>query len=175
MGGDGSGRNKDIKPRKILKEVIPISELFEEDEQELYESLVDIYMSDFEGEDMSSGDIDDVMSLATNRVMEIRLLKTAKGQPDRNLDIHKAIESIRKQNDKIKENLSSRRKDRIDPNEFKGFSIIDLALAFDNEKKEKMEKKARKLKREEKEVMKEYEKCPNNRYDQDEIKEKDKE
>ena len=122
---------------------------------------------DLDRDDLSSGDMDDIMDLAKNRVLEFRLLKTAKDNPDRQLDLSGAVEKIRKENKTFKENLSTRRKDRIDPNEFKGFSIVDLAVAFDNNKKVELTEKAlrnRKAEREAEEKRKDY---TGNRYDID--------
>lgn len=155
------------KFKQLLKQIMPIEELFEEDELEMYNGLVDIYLNDFDPEDMSSGDMDDVMSLAMNKVLEVRLLKTSKGDPDKQLDISAAIEKIRKQNDKLRENLSSRRRDRINPNEFKGFSIVDLAVAFDDDKKLLLESKAAELEKEEEKIRKKRESYEGNRYDID--------
>jgi len=142
----GRGRPKNPpNVKEMLKEVIPVDELFDENELKIYNSLVDIYLGDFESDDLSSGDMDDIMSLAMNRVFEIRLLKTSKGSPDKQLDISAAIEKLRKQGDNIKSNLSTRRRDRINPNEFKGFSIVDLAVAFDDDRKLTLQDKIKKL------------------------------
>lgn len=168
MGGSGSGRPKNPpNARKMLKEIIPIQDIFEEDEEAIYTSLVDIYMKDFDETDLSSGDIDDIMTIATNKVLEIRLLKSSKGNPDRQIDISLSIEKLRKQTEKIKENLSVRRKDRVDPNQFKGLSIVDLAVAYDDHKRLKMEKKARHLKKEQDSAAKELEEFAGNRNDID--------
>jgi len=168
MGGDGSGRKKNPpKPTKLIKEIIPINEIFSDDEASLYHDLVDVYMADFDKDDLTSGDVDDIMDLAKNRVLEFRLLKTAKDDVDRQVDISAAIEKIKKENKTLKENLSTRRKDRINPNEFKGFSIVDLAVAFDNNKKVELTEKAlrnRKAEREAEEKRKDY---TGNRYDTD--------
>jgi len=155
------------KFKQLLKQVIPVEELFEEEELEMYNGLVDIYLNDFDPDDMSSGDMDDVMSLAMNKVLEVRLLKTSKGDPDKQLDISVAIEKIRKQNDKLRENLSSRRRDRINPNEFKGFSIVDLAVALDEDKKQVLARKAAELKKEEDKIRASREEYVGNRYDID--------
>ena len=168
MGGDGSGRKKNPpKPTKLIKEIIPINEIFTEEEADLYHSLVDVYMSDFDSDYISSGDMDDIMDLAKNRVLEFRLLKTAKDNPDRQLDLSGAVEKIRKENKTFKENLSTRRKDRIDPNEFKGFSIVDLAVAFDNNKKVELTEKALRNRRAEKEAEEKRKDYTGNRYDID--------
>ena len=68
---------------------------------------------------------------------------------------------------KIKENLSARRRDRINPNEFKGFSIVDLAVAFDLEKKRRLDEKTRLLKKEEVEAKEKRSDYTGNRYDAD--------
>ena len=172
MGGLGSGRPKNPpKVKEMLKEVIPVAELFEEDELKIYESLVDIYLKDFDEDDLTAGDMDDIMSLAMNRVFEIRLLKTSKGDPNAQIDIATAIEKIRKESQKLKENLFSRRKDRINPNEFKGFSIVDLAVAFDNEKKLILAEKTKGLLEEEQRVLEKRGDYSGNRYDVDGTKE----
>ena len=114
------------------------------------------------------------MDLAKNRVLEFRLLKTSRDDADRQVDISAALEKIRKENKVLKENLASRRKDRINPNEFKGFSIVDLAVAFDEEKKRKLESQIRKNKVEEASVLEKRKDYTGNRYDADiEIKEED--
>jgi len=155
------------KFKNMLKDIIPLKDIFDEDELPIYKSLVDIYLADFDPEDMSSGDMDDIMSLAMNRVLEIRLLKTSKGDPDRQLDISASVEKIRKQNDKLRENLSSRRRDRIDPNEYKGFSIVDLAVAHDSERKNKLADKVKELEAEELEAREKRKEYVGNRYDVD--------
>jgi hypothetical protein len=162
------GRPKNPPAHKdMLKNIMPLGDIFEEDELETYNSLVDVYLADFDPDDMSSGDMDDIMSLAMNRVLEIRLLKSSKGNVDMQLDIAGAVEKIRKQNDKLRENLSSRRKDRINPNEYKGFSIVDLAVAFDEEKKTKLNEKVNKLKTEEAIIRENRSGYVGNRYDRD--------
>jgi len=168
MGGDGSGRKKNPpKPTKLIKEIIPIDEIFTEEEASLYHDLVSVYIADFDKDDLSSGDMDDIMDLAKNRVLEFRLLRTAKDNPDRQVDLSGAIEKIRKENKIFKENLSTRRKDRINPNEFKGFSIVDLAVAFDNNKKVELTEKALKNKKKEREAEDARKEYTGNRYDID--------
>jgi len=177
MGGNGSGRPKNPpNARKMLKEIIPVADIFEEDELPIYTSLIDIYIKDFDEDDLSSGDIDDIMTIATNKVLEIRLLKASKGDPDMTLlDISTSIEKLRKQTEKIKENLSVRRRDRVDPNKFKGLSIVDLAVAFDQEKRSRMEKKVRTLKAEQIKTAKDLKDFGGNRYDVDTVERKEDE
>jgi hypothetical protein len=150
----GAGRPKNPPaPKKMLKEVLPVSEIFGEEELEMYNDLVDVYLADFDIEDLTSSDMDDILDLAKNRVLEFRLLRDSKSDANRQLDVAAAIEKLSKKNEKIKESLSSRRKDRINPNELKGFSIIDLVAAFTNEKKVKLKEKMAQLKSEELEML----------------------
>jgi len=166
MGGEGSGRPKNPpKPKKMIKEIIPIDEIFLPDEASIYHDFVDVYLADFEQEDLTSGDMDDIMDLAKNRVLEFRLLRTSRDDTDRQVDISAALEKIRKENKVLKENLATRRKDRINPNEMKGFSIVDLAVAFDEEKKQKLQEQIRKNVEEEEAVLKARKEYHGNRYD----------
>ena len=94
------------------------------------------------------------MGLALNKVLEMRLLKDSKGaKTDKLLDAPASIEKIRKQTEKLKENLATRRKDRIDPKKFSGFSIVDLAVSYDMEKKREMIDKAIKFTKEEEHIL----------------------
>lgn len=166
MGGDGSGRLKNPpKPIKLVKDLIPIDEIFTEPEAAIYHDFVDVYLADFDREDLTSGDMDDIMDLAKNRVLEFRLLKTSRDDADRQVDISAALEKIRKENKVLKENLATRRKDRINPNELKGFSIIDLAVAFDESKKQKLQEQIRKNIVEEKVILESRKEYTGNRYD----------
>ena len=162
------------KPQEMLKDVIPLDDIFEKDEKKIYHSLVDIYLNDFDKDDLTSGDMDDIMSLATNKVLEIRLLKSSKGDANKQLDVSNAIEKLRKQTEKIKDNLSSRRKDRINPHEHKGFSIVDLAVAFEHDKKRKLSERVEENRAQEAEALITYKEFEGNRYDID-VKIKDEE
>lgn len=152
-------------PEKMLKNILPVENIFEEDELEMYRGLVDLYMEDFDLEDLTSSDMDDILDLSKNRVLEFRLLEETKGNPEKLLDVAQTIERLSKKNEKIKESLSFRRKDRINPNEFKGFSIVDLAVAFDMEKKAKLQTKISNLKVEEKAMLEKRKNYKGNKYD----------
>ena len=140
------------KARELLKDIIPVKDMFEDDELIIYNNLIDVYLNDFDEDELTSSDVDDLMVLATNKILEIRMMIASKGKVESHLDYSNSLEKLRKQSDKIKDNLSARRKDRIDPNKFKGFSIVDLAVAFDDGKKAKLERKAMKMKVAQKEV-----------------------
>ena len=133
----------------MLRKTIPAADIFESDELATYEALVGIYLKDFDESQLTANDMDDIMSIAMNRVLEIRLLRASKGDSMMQIDASTAIERLRKQTEKLKDNLVSRRKDRIDPKKYSGFSIVDMAVAFDMDKKrEIMERASRKLTKE---------------------------
>ena len=166
MGGMGSGRLKNPpKVKEMLKGILPLDEIFEADELEMYHNLVDVYLKDFEESSLTSGDMDDIMDLAKNRVLEFRLLKNSKGSPNKQIDLSNAMEKIQKNNKILKENLSSRRKDRLNNTEMKGFSIVDLAVAFDADKKLILLEKAAELKKEERRILEERKNFVGNKND----------
>ena len=163
-----AGRPKNPpKPKKMLKEIMPVNLIFDPEELELYNNLVDVYLNDFDENDLTSADMDDVMGLAINKVLEMRLLKDSKGDSAKHIDVSNAMEKLRKQSEKMKENLSSRRRDRIDPNKYKGFSIVNLAVAFDNERKRKLMDKRNDLKVKEHESLEQRKGYVGNKYDSD--------
>jgi len=124
------------KFKDILYEIIPSASLFSEDELKMFNGLMDIYLKDFDESQLSANDLDDIMSISTNKVLEVRLLQSMRNNPDMQIDASAAIERLRKQTDKLKENLATRRKDRVDPKKYSGISIVDLAVAFDQNKKD---------------------------------------
>ena len=149
------GRPKKIpKFKDLLRETIPAAEIFDEGELGTYDALIGIYLKDFDEAQLTANDMDDIMSIAMNRVLEIRLLKASKGDATMQIDASTAIEKLRKQTEKMKENLAARRKDRIDPKKYSGFSIVDMAVSFDMEKKRKLMDRASKMRVSEEEVQK---------------------
>lgn len=155
------------KIKDILTEILPVEEIFNKEEIIMYKQLIEVYMIDFDKDDLTSSDMDDILDLSKSRILEFRLLKIAKEKPEAVLDISAALEKLRKENQKIKESLSSRRKDRHNPNEYKGFSIVDLAVAFDDQKKLELDDKLKKFAIKEKEIMEQRKDYHGNRYDTD--------
>jgi len=141
------------KFKELLNKYIPTAEIFDDKELPMFEGLVGIYLKDFDESQLTANDIDDIFSIAMNRVLEIRLLKGSKGNPDDLIDTSASIEKLRKQTEKLKENLAARRRDRIDPKKYGGFSIVDLAVSYDLDKKRENMDRALKMKEEEEEVL----------------------
>jgi hypothetical protein len=149
------GRPKKVPNFKdLLRKTIPAADIFEPDELLTYEALVGIYLKDFDEAQLTANDMDDIMSIAMNRVLELRLLKASKGNASMQIDASTAIERLRKQTEKLKENLASRRKDRIDPKKYSGFSIVDMAVSFDMDKKREIMERASKMRVSEGEIGK---------------------
>ena len=73
-------------PKKMLKEIIPIEEIFEEDEVALYNDYVSAYLADFDVEDLTASDMDDIFDLAKNKVIEF-MIQTKKSHniPNQNI------------------------------------------------------------------------------------------
>lgn len=157
---------KPPKFKELLQQLIPAADIFTEQELPMYNGLVGVYLKDFDESQLTANDIDDIMSISMNRVLEIRLLKASKNNPDMQIDASIAIERLRKQTEKLKDNLAARRKDRIDPKKYSGFSIVDLAVAFDMEKKQEALERINRFKVEEDEAM-ESELLIGNRNDED--------
>lgn len=175
MGGVGSGKPKKPIIKKLIKDILPKDLIFMPEEKQLYEEYIDAYLSDFDADELISSDMDDIMNLAMNKVISFRLLKESKEDVDRQLDIAATLEKLDKRNEKLKESLSTRRRDRINPNELKGFSIVDLAVAFDQDVKAKHAEKLQKLRQEEEDIMNARSDYKGNRYDAEEKIEEDNE
>ena len=132
------GRPKKVEThfKELLQDIIPIDDMFEPAEARVFNKLVETYLKDFDESQLSANDIDDIMCVASNKVMEFRLMKTAKTDTDKIVDISASLDKLRKQTEKLKESLATRRRDRIDPRKYTGFSMIDLAASYDKVKKE---------------------------------------
>ena len=173
MGGQGSGKPKKPQIKKLIKDILPKDSIFDEDEARMYEDLIDAYLSDFDKDELISSDMDDIMSLAMNKVLAFRLLKESKGDIEVQLDVAATVEKLNKANDKLKESLSTRRRDRINPNELKGFSIVDLAVAYDQDTQIAHNEKMAKLRKEEQAMVDSRKDYEGNRYDTIEVNEDD--
>lgn len=157
--------------KEMIKDILPTDEIYSEQELVWYDNLVDSYMSDFDKDELTYSDMDDIMDLAKNKILEFRLLKESKDDAARQVDVSTAIEKLRKQNEKIKESLSTRRRDRVNPNDFKGFSIVDIAVAYDNAKKKELESRVEKLNNSNASMRKTLREYTGNREDHDAISE----
>jgi hypothetical protein len=129
----------EIKDRINIKfpELIPVDDLFEEKDRRVYYKAIDTYLKDFENEELSVLDLDDIQTLALNKVWILKLMGLAHSKPKDILEISGSIDRYKRDNIKIKENLATRRKDRIDPKIKSSVSILDLAESFDEAARKK--------------------------------------
>jgi hypothetical protein len=136
----------DLLNDSMINTLINMREALEDgEEEEVFFSTVKQFLDDFPKGELSFSDLDDVSNLALNRVLELRILKLAKKSPKMVLDAAATIERFRKNSDKLKMNLASRRMDRIDTKNKQSFSIVDLAVAFDEKRKRELEERERVL------------------------------
>ncbi|MEA3340240.1 MAG: hypothetical protein U9R15_09765 [Chloroflexota bacterium] len=138
----------------LISGVFPTYQTLNKKEMVIFNNISATYLKDFENEELSYSDMDDVFSLAMNKILELRLLKTNKARPKALIDLFVPLEKLRKQSDKLKEALSNTRKDRKKQTLKTGVSILDLAASFDEERKEKLEEKEKQLLKNEKEFLK---------------------
>lgn len=118
------------------------------EEETKYYIVFNEFLQGFDINELSSSDMEDIASLAMNRIIESRLLESAVSDPEILLDVSAAVEKYRKHSQKLKEQLSSRRSDRIDPRAKQNFSIVDIIYAYDDEKKREFEDRIRRLEEE---------------------------
>jgi|SRR6188508_1832926 len=140
-------KEEDVNPRDVFGEVFDQKtiDLFENivrprevfknrAEQEIYWDTIKGFLEDFEVKELTYSDIDDIATLAKFRVIEYRILKVAQHEK-LVLEAMPSIEKLRKDTDKIKGNLASRRVDRIDTKNKPALSIVDLAAHLDQQNK----------------------------------------
>jgi hypothetical protein len=171
MGGPGSGKIKKPKIKKLIREIVPVESIFNDEEAQMYDEFILAYISDFDEEELSSSDLDDITNLAMNKVLAYRLLQKSKDDINMQLDVANSLEKLDKRNEKLKESLSSRRRDRIDPNELKGFSIVDLVSAYDQEQRDKHRARLEKMRKEEEKTLEKRKDYHGNRYDKEGVSE----
>ncbi len=152
---------EDVDPRDILDPTINLDMLLgllpantilaSRAEQTTYWSNINLFLKDFDADELTASDIDDVLTLALNRVLEIRLLSLVreKNNPKLLVDVSNTIDKWKRQNEKIKSGLASRRVDRVDVINKTSFSIVDLAASIDEEKMMKFEERSKLLHRQE--------------------------
>lgn len=125
-----------LPDRKVMKNA---------DEEKYFYTVLNSFLSDFDLDELSSSDIEDIVSLAVNRILENRLLALSATDPNYLMDVSATIEKFRKHSEKVKGNLASRRSDRIDPRNKQNFSIVDLVHAYDAQKRQEFKDRIDKL------------------------------
>lgn len=135
--------------RDLFSSLLPFRTILAtaEEEEFLYR-MINSLLFDFDIEELSVSDMDDIINLALNRVMIDRLYEDSKREPTKILDIAASVERFKKESKVLKQNLASRRSDRIDPKGKQNFSITDLVYAYDDDKRREFEERVEKLDKE---------------------------
>lgn len=140
------GENVDYK---VFENVMPARDVFNDrKEQEIYYHNINLFLKDFDVDELTFSDIEDIISFSRNQVIIYRLLKASRDNPKNTIEASQAIERYQKQTEKIKDNLGSRRRDRVDLKNKQGFSIIDLVADTDADQERRFEEKIKALKEE---------------------------
>ena len=145
---------KTILLPELIAGVFPTYQTLDKKERVIFNNISATYLKDFENEELSYSDMDDVFSLAMNKILELRLLKVNKTKPKALNDLFIPLEKLKKQSEKLKEALSNTRKDRKKQTLKTGISILDLAAAFDEDRQEALEEKEKRLLEKEVEFLK---------------------
>lgn len=150
-------KEEDVDPREVLgkfADIVAIEKLMPaldvlstRKEQEVYYNYIALVLQDFDADDLTASDIDDIITLALNRVIEYRLLSLSSKSPIKLLEAAPTIERFRKFSEKIKSNLANRRVDRIDVRNKPAFSIVDLAAEIDEQDKADFERRMSEMER----------------------------
>ncbi|HHE64428.1 MAG TPA: hypothetical protein ENL09_00205 [Bacteroidetes bacterium] len=135
-----------------LTEAIPLEEIFHEEELKIFLDYLEVYLKDFEDQELSGSDMDDIISIATNRVLELRLLRHSKSKASVQVQVSTSIEKLRKQTEKLKENLAARRRDRMKGSKH-DFTIVDLVMLYEQNKDTMFKDRAKRLLDEEQEYL----------------------
>lgn len=128
-----------LPDRRVLKSA---------DEERIFYTLLGSYFNDFELLDLTSSDIEDVVSLAINRILENRLLEVSANDPGTLMDVSTTVEKFRKHSEKVKASLAARRSDRVDPRNKQSFSIVDIVQMYDDAKKQEFADRVKSLEKE---------------------------
>ena len=136
----------------LIDVIIPTEIVLLPEERVFFYRYIYLMLKDFEGEKLTSTDVDDIVGLSISRALEIRLLKLAKKGDANLLDITNALDKVNKRAESLKGNLASRRTDRIDVRNKDDFSILNLVAMFDGAERERLDAKISELLIEQKEV-----------------------
>lgn len=127
---------EDYDRKKIVAFLPPRASLRNSQEERSFYTALNAFLNDFDIYELSSSDMEDIVNLAMNRILESRLLAITTDDVDALLDVSQTMERFRKNSDKLKGNLASRRSDRIDPKNKQNFSIVDIVYGYDDKKKQ---------------------------------------
>ncbi len=145
---------EDYDRGRIVAFLPPRTSLRSAQEETRFYIAFNAFLMDFDIYELSSSDMEDIVSLAMNRILEARLLAATTEEVDDLIDVSQTMERFRKHSEKCKSSLSSRRSDRIDPKNKQNFSIVDIVYAYDDKKKVEYSERIARMEKENEEFRK---------------------
>jgi hypothetical protein len=122
----------------LLELVVAAKEVCESKaEQTRFMSYVKEYLKEYskKGTELTVSDIDDIATLCINNIMITRMYRSAKNNPEVSVaDVVASIDRLKKDNVKLKENLASTRKDRVDPRAGQTITVSDLISEYEQDR-----------------------------------------
>lgn len=111
-------------------------------EEERFMDYVREYLKEYskKGADLTISDMDDIAQLCLNNIMITRMYKDAKKADTSIADVMAAVDRLKKDNVKLKENLASTRKDRVDPRAGQVFTVSDIIADYEQERSQRRSK-----------------------------------
>jgi hypothetical protein len=99
-------------------------------EEERFLDYIKEYLKEYskKGTELTISDMDDIATLCMNNILITRMLKA-----DNVAEVMAPVERLKKDNIKLKENLASTRKDRVDPRAGEQITVSDLLLEYEKE------------------------------------------
>lgn len=136
---------EDFSGSKITAFLPARKSLSSADEEVVFYTMINEFLHDFDLYELSASDIEDIISLALNRILESRLLSATPDDLEGLLDVSGTMERFRKHSDKLKTSLNSHRSARFDTKNKQNFSIVDIVYSYDDNKKEEYLAKVKKM------------------------------
>ena len=102
-------------------------------EQDRFMRYIKEYLKEYgkKGTELTISDIDDIATLCMNNILITRMLKKNTNAPE---DVMAAVHRLKQDNGKLKENLASTRKDRVDPRAGAVVTVSDIIGEYDKDR-----------------------------------------
>lgn len=128
-----------------LEIITPTKTMFDVDEQKRFIGFLDMYLKQFvKVGELETTDLVAIATLCKNHILESRILNELPIA-----DAMTPVEKLKKENDRLTEQLAGKRSQRVDPRSNQDFTLQDLLLAYEDKKKEDIEEKKKRFQQEE--------------------------
>jgi hypothetical protein len=120
----------------LLELIVAHKDVCVGNEEKRFMSYVKEYLREYskKGTELTISDMDDIAQLCLNNIMITRMYKEAKKNDVSVADVMAAVDRLKKDNVKLKENLASTRKDRVDPRAGQIITVSDLISEYEQER-----------------------------------------